>query len=160
MAGKCFFLGGGEKWPVDSADTLKVKNFIEIALSCTISEINVFLHFTQKFKMAAKNSRNRFFLEKVASRLYRYPGGKKFWRKRSIWHRFPDKCVFALYAEIQDGHQKWRENNFGEKSPVDSADTLRSKISCKSLSHTVSQINEFFYVLRRNSRWPPTLAGK
>ena len=59
-----FFFFCGEKWPVDSADTLKVKNFIEIALSCTISEINVFLHFSQKFKMAAKNSRNRFFFGK------------------------------------------------------------------------------------------------
>ena len=31
-------------------------------------------------------------------------------------------CVF--YAEIQDGRQKWWENNFCKKSPVDSADTL------------------------------------
>ena len=30
----------------------------------------------------------------------------------------------AFYAEIQDSRQKWRENNFWEKSPVDSADTL------------------------------------
>ena len=44
-----------EKSPVDSADTLGVKNFKEIAVSHTVSEINVFLHFTQKFKMAAKN---------------------------------------------------------------------------------------------------------
>ena len=32
-----------------------VQNFVEIALSHTVSEINAFLHFTQKFKMAAKN---------------------------------------------------------------------------------------------------------
>ena len=31
---------------------------------------------------------------------------------------------YAFYAEIQDGCQKWRENDFCEKSPVDSADTL------------------------------------
>ena len=43
-----------EKSPVDSADTLGVKNFDEIALSHTVSGINAFLHFTQKFKMAAK----------------------------------------------------------------------------------------------------------
>ena len=34
-------------------------------------------------------------------------------------------CVF--YAEIQNGHQKWHENDFWEKSPVDSADNLRVK---------------------------------
>ena len=33
----------------DSADTLGVKHFTEIALSCTISYINAFLHLTQKF---------------------------------------------------------------------------------------------------------------
>ena len=47
MAG-ILFLG---KSPVQSADTLWVKNFVEIALSRTIYEINAFLHFTQNFKM-------------------------------------------------------------------------------------------------------------
>ena len=36
--GKTFF---GEIMPVDSADTLWVKNFVEIALSCSVSEIKV-----------------------------------------------------------------------------------------------------------------------
>ena len=45
----------GENLPVDSEDTLRVKNFIKIALACTVSEINTFWHFTQKFKMAAKS---------------------------------------------------------------------------------------------------------
>ena len=36
-------------------------------------------------------------------------------------------------AEIQDGRQKWRENNFWEKSPIDSADTLRVK-NCRNCS--------------------------
>ena len=34
---------------------------------------------------------------------------------------------FAFYAEIQNGHPKWGENDFWEKSPVDSADNLRVK---------------------------------
>ena len=38
--------------------------------------------------------------------------------------RFRDKRVFAFNAEIQDGHQKWWENNFCKKSPVDSADIV------------------------------------
>ena len=50
-----------EKSPVDSADTLWVKNFEEIALSRTISEINAFLCFMQKFKMATKNGRKLMF---------------------------------------------------------------------------------------------------
>ena len=44
-----------EQLPVDSADTLWTKNVVEIALSRSVSEINAFLRFTQKFKMAAKS---------------------------------------------------------------------------------------------------------
>ena len=49
--GKAIFL---EKLPVNSTDTLRVENFVEIALSCTVSEINMFWHFMQKFKMYLK----------------------------------------------------------------------------------------------------------
>ena len=38
-----------EKFPVDSADTLRIKNFVKIALSHSVSEINAFLRLTQKF---------------------------------------------------------------------------------------------------------------
>ena len=64
---KCIFTfyaeDGRQKWqqsdfcemsPVHSADTLRVKNFIKIAISQMVSQINALLHFTQKFKMAAK----------------------------------------------------------------------------------------------------------
>ena len=44
----------GEKSPVVSADTLSDKDLVEIALSHTVSKINVILRFTQKFKMATK----------------------------------------------------------------------------------------------------------
>ena len=73
------------------------------------------------------------FLRKVASRLCKYPAGQKFRWNRSISLCFWDKSVFAFKAEIQDGHQKWRENDFWEKSPVDSADTYGPKILSKSL---------------------------
>ena len=53
-------------------------------------------------KMAGKR-----FLEKVASQLWGYSSDQKFQRNRSIMHHFRDKCVFAFYTEIQDGHQKW-----------------------------------------------------
>ena len=56
----------------------------------------------------------------------------------SLSHRFRDKCAFALYTEIQDGCQKWRESDFCEKSPVDSAYTLWVKNYNKiALSRTV-----------------------
>ena len=51
----------GEKSPVDSADTLRVKNFVEIDLSRSVSEINTYLHFTQKFKMATKSGGKTIF---------------------------------------------------------------------------------------------------
>ena len=50
-----------EKSPVDSPNTLQVKHFVEIAVSCTVSEINAFLHFTKKFKMVAKNGWKTIF---------------------------------------------------------------------------------------------------
>ena len=87
-----------DKTPVDSADTLRIKNYVEIALSRSIIEINAF---------------------------------------------------FVFNTEIQDGRQKWRENNFGEKLPVDSADTLWVKKFVKiALSHSISEINAFFYFQR------------
>ena len=66
-----------EKSPVHSADTLWVKNFVEIALSRSVSQISVFLYFTPKFKMAAKSGKKRF-LGKVASRLSKYPISVRF----------------------------------------------------------------------------------
>ena len=56
--GKPFFC---EKMPVHSPHTLVVKNCIKIALSRTISEINAFLCFMQKFKMTVKNGRKTIF---------------------------------------------------------------------------------------------------
>ena len=41
--------------------------------------------------------------------------------------------LFIFYEEIQDGRQKWQENDIWNNTPVDSADTLRVKISSKSL---------------------------
>ena len=34
---------------------------------------------------------------------------------------------YVFYTKIQDGRQKWQENDFSEKSPVDSADSLGVK---------------------------------
>ena len=40
---------------------MRIKNFVENTLAHTVSEINVFLRFTQKFKMAANNGRKTVF---------------------------------------------------------------------------------------------------
>ena len=81
-------------------------------------------------------------LRKVASRLCIYPVGQKFRWNCSISHCFWDKCTFAFYAEIQEGHQKWRESDFCLKLPVDSPYTLRTKNLVEiALSHTVSKIS-------------------
>ena len=82
------------------------------------------------FCLLCRNSRwppkvaGQQFLRKGASRLCRYPVGQKFRR------------------EIQDGRQKWWENDFCEKSPVYSANTLWVKNFIEiALSHSVSKIN-------------------
>ena len=51
-----------ENLTAESGDTLGVKNFVEIALARTFSEINAFLQFTQKFKMATKSGGNKHVL--------------------------------------------------------------------------------------------------
>ena len=56
--GKMFFC---KKSPIDSADTLQVKNFVEISLSCSIPEINTFFSVLCKFKMAVKSGGKTIF---------------------------------------------------------------------------------------------------
>ena len=56
----------------------------------------------------------------------------------------------AFNAEIQDGRQKWRVNDFCENSPVDFPDTLWVKNCVKiALSHSVSEINAFLRLTQK-----------
>ena len=57
--GNMFFFG--KKVAHDPAYIMPVENFVEIAVSCTVSEINTILCFTYTFKMAAKNGVKPFF---------------------------------------------------------------------------------------------------
>ena len=94
--------------------------------------------------------RKTVVLQKVASRLCRYPADQKFCQNRSISLRFRDKLVFAFYAEIQDGHQKWRENDFGEKCLLDTAYTPQVKNFVESaVSRSVSEINSFLHFMQK-----------
>ena len=61
----------------DSAYTLQIKNFIEMAVSHIISEINVFLYFKQKFNMGIKSGGKTIF-GKSFRKLYTYPVGQNF----------------------------------------------------------------------------------
>ena len=80
-------------------------------------------------------------MQKLASEPCRYPLGQKFLRNHSISHRFQDKCVFAFYTDIQDGCQKWRDNEYWGNSLAHSADTLQLKTFVEiTLSRTVSEI--------------------
>ena len=125
---------------------LRVKNFVEIALARSVSDINRFLRLTQKFKMASKSVRKTIF-RKIASRLCRYPVGQKFRRNRSIWLCFQDKWVFVFNTEIQDGCQKSQENDFWEKSLVDSAATLWVKNFVGNRS--ISEISKFLCLTQK-----------
>ena len=119
---------GHQKWrendfckmsPVQSADTMQVQNFVKIALSHTVSEMNALLRFTQKFKMATKSGRKAIFAKKSPVDCI-YPVGQKISAK-SLYHTpFPREVFLTFHAEIQDGHQKWQESDFCKKSPVHS----------------------------------------
>ena len=70
-------------------DTLRVKNFVEIALSSTVFEIQAFLCFAifakiSKIQNGRHFGRENFFLKIWKTTLQRYPAGQKFRRNRSI----------------------------------------------------------------------------
>ena len=76
------------KSPVDSADTLRVKNFVKITLSRYVSEINPYFRSTQKFKMVAKSGGKTIFGK---SRQYslQIPWGSKILSKSLYLALFP-----------------------------------------------------------------------
>ena len=85
--GKIFF-----KLPrVHFLDTLWVENFDEIALSCTVKEIEANLCFAIFDKNSKIQNGGHFwggeiFLKIAKSTFLRYPVGRKFRRNRYIWH--------------------------------------------------------------------------
>ena len=84
----------------------------------------------------------------------------KFCRNHSISHRFQDECAFALTQKFKMAAKSGGKVIFAKKSLVDSVYILWDKNFIEiALSRTVSEIS-FFYVSRRNSRWPPKVAGK
>ena len=64
----------------DSVYTLPLKKFAEMSVSHTVSKINAFLHFMQKFNMAVKNGRKTIFGKKLQITLH-IPCGSKILSK-------------------------------------------------------------------------------
>ena len=89
----------------------------------------LFIYFFAFYSRWPPKVPGKRFLQKVASRLCRYPVGQKFCQNRSLLLHFQYECIFVFNTEIQDGRQKWRENVFFfcEAMPEDSADSLRLK---------------------------------
>ena len=46
------------------------------------------------------------------------PEGIKIRRNHSLLRHFQDKYIFVSYAEIQNGRQKWCQNNFWKKIAI------------------------------------------
>ena len=112
--------------PVDSAHTLGIKNFIEIALARSGSKINMFYAKIQDGRQ--KWWENDF----CAKTPIEYAGTlrvKNFVKKFLVC--FISK-INTFYAEIQDGRQKWGKG-FWQKDLSRLQKHCGSKISSKSL---------------------------
>ena len=70
---------------------------------------------------------------------------------------FP-RCVFTFYAEIQDVHQKWKKKP--QKLPHDSANTLGSKMSSKSLYLAPFVGENSFFHFTQKFKMATKMAGK
>ena len=114
----------------------------------------MFLHFMQKLKIVARMA-GKQFLKQCASRLCRYPAGKKF-RNQSFSHRFQDKCIH-LTQKFKMATKNCRKQFWGKR-----ASTLCSDPVGQKLCQTRSFLHSFEEkcILRRNSRWLPKMAGK
>ena len=79
--------------PVDSADILQVPNFVEIALSHTVSEINALLHFYAEIQDGREKWRESDFCEKSPVHSG-HPVGQKFSHFIALIH--PIQWTIAL----------------------------------------------------------------
>ena len=110
----------GKLQRLHSLDTLWVENFNEIALSCTVKEIEskfVFCHFWQKFKMAAIFGEGKIF-----GKLQRVHSLDTLWVENfseiALSHTVKEiegNLCFAIFgknSKIQNGCHFWGGENF------------------------------------------------
>ena len=123
---KCRVNDFGENSLVDSAHNVGIKNFVKIALSLSVSKINMFYAEIQDGRQKWWGN---VFCEKTP---IEYAG--TLWVKNFV-EKFLACFVSKIntfYAEIQDGRQKWWEKDFG-KDLNRLQKHCGSKISSKSL---------------------------
>ena len=93
----------GKLQRVHTLDTLWVENFDEIALSCTVKEIEANLCFAIFGKYSKIQNGRHFgggeiFLKIAKITFLRYPVGRKFRQNRSISHGLGDMSTFAFFS--------------------------------------------------------------
>ena len=149
MVGKCFFFFL-EKWPVDCAHTLWVKNFIEISLSRTLSEINGCLHFTQKFKMVAKNG-GKIIFGKSRRYTLQIPCGSKISSKSLYLAGFSGYkhfCDLKFLRKNQNGRHFWQDKFFFLKIAMATPQRLPASQKFRRnhfISHVFHDISSFVF---------------
>ena len=143
-----------EKSPVDSADTLRVKNFIKIALSRTVIEMNAFYAEIQDGHQ--KWQENDFWEKSPVESADTLR--VKICVKIDLCHTISEIDVFLCFTQkFKMAAKNGRENDFWGKLPVDCRYPTGQKF-CQNRSISHSYRDEC--VLHRNSRWPPKMAGK
>ena len=98
----------------DPAYTLRIENFAEITLSQTVSEINAFLRFKQKFKMATKNDGENDFFGKNWHMTEQTLCVKTF-VEIALCRTISDINAFRVLCRNSIWPPKWQENNFWQK---------------------------------------------
>ena len=94
MAGKQFF---GKKWQMTLCIPYGIKSFFKIALSHTISEINIILFFYTEIQDGCQKRQEKIFWQKVADDCI-YPVGQKFCQNRFIHYTLfsvNGRCLFV-----------------------------------------------------------------
>ena len=121
---------------IDSADTLWVKNFAEIALSRSVSEINTFLQFTQKFKIAVQSGRKMIFVK--SCKIMLIDSADTLWVKNFV-KIDPSRSVSEINVFLQlrqkftMAAKRGRKTIFGESCQKTLQIPCGSKIVSKSL---------------------------
>ena len=130
--------------------TLRVKNFVEITLSCSISEIKAFLHKMQKFKMATKSVGGNYFCKKSSADSAHTLWAKNFVEIALSCSVTEINAFLRLMQKFKMAAKSGRKTIFWEKSPVHSPDTLWVKNFIEmALSRSVSDINAFLRLTQK-----------
>ena len=134
------------KSPVNSGDTLAIKNFNEIALSHIVPDINVFLRFNQKFKMATKNGRKMISGKNHQLTLLLPCLGVKFFDQIAVSHTVSQINAFLRFTQkFKTAAKNGRKTIFGKTRQLTLGIPWNSKILTKSLTHRFRDSYTFLF---------------